>query len=205
MLLCTVNWWSGPGFCSWSRYEYAVDVAGDVAPQASDDLGFGESFLGSALRVGAAPCVVAEAVEHDYVEGIAGVAVAASVESVSVHAAAAGRDRCGAAQMGEGGLGGDPVGVIAGARQELAGDLGADTAKREQVGRDVGDQLGDLVIGFADLLAQLLVTSGESTQGGLGGLRGSPNWRPGRNRAQLAMTSPSAGDAAARATRVGRR
>ena len=73
--------------------EDAVDFAGDVAFQASDDLGFGESFLGAAFGVGAASWVVAEAVEHDDVEGVVGVAVAASVESVSVDAAAAGRDR----------------------------------------------------------------------------------------------------------------
>ena len=64
-------------------------------------------------------------------QGVVGVAVAASVESVSVDAAAAGRDRRGAAQMGECGFGGGPVGVVAGAGQELAGDLGADTAKGE--------------------------------------------------------------------------
>jgi len=143
--------------------------------------------LGSALRVGAASWVVAEPVEHDDVEGVVGVAIAASVESVSVDAAAAGRGRRGTAQMGERGLGGNPVGVVAGAGEELAGDLGADTGKGEQVGRNLADQLGDLGIGFADLLAQLLVASGESTQGGLGGPFGSPSWSPGRNRAQLAM------------------
>ena len=63
-------------------------------------------------------------------------------------------------------------GVVAGAGEELAGDLGADTGKGEQVGRRVDDQLGDAVVGFVDLFAQLLVGSGESTQGGLGGLFG---------------------------------
>jgi hypothetical protein len=170
MLLCIVNWVRGPGFRSWSWYEDVVDLAGDVAFQASDDLGFGESFLGSALGVDAASWVVAEAVEHDDVEGVVGVAVAASVESVSVDTAAAGRDRRDTAQMAELGLGGDPVGVVAGAGQELAGDLGADTGKGEQVGRHLAGQLGDLQVGFADFLAQVLVASGESTQGGLGGL-----------------------------------
>ena len=74
--------------------------------------------------------------------------------------------------MGERGFGGDRVGVVAGAGEELAGDLGADAAEGEQVGRDLTDQLGDLVIGLADLFAQLLVVAGESTQGGLGGLFG---------------------------------
>ena len=54
-------------------------------------------------------------------------------------------------------------GVVAGAGEELAGDLGADPGQGEQVGRDLADQLGDVVIGFADLFAQLLVASGEST------------------------------------------
>ena len=87
-------------------------------------------------------------------------------------AAAAGRDRRDAAQVGERGLGGDPVGVVAGAGQELAGDLGADPGKGEQVA-DVPDELADVLIGFADLFAELLVASGESTQGGLGGLFGA--------------------------------
>jgi hypothetical protein len=77
---------------------------------------------------------VAEPIEDDDVEGVVGVAVAASVESVSVDAAAAGRDRSDTAQMGELGLGGDPVGVVAGAGQELAGDLGTDTAKESRSG-----------------------------------------------------------------------
>ena len=128
--------------------------------------------MGAALDVGAGARVVAEPVEHDDVEGVVGVAVAASVESVSVGAAAAGRDRRDAAQVGERGFGGDPVGVVAGAGEELAGDLGADTGKGEQRGRDLTDQLVELVVGFADLLGQLLVASGESAQRGLGGLFG---------------------------------
>ncbi len=98
--------------------------------------------------------------------------VAVLVVSVSVGAAAAGRDRRDAAQVGERGFGGDAVGVVAGAGEELAGDLGADTANREQVGRDLPDQLGDVQVGFVDFLAELVVAAGESTEGGLGGLCG---------------------------------
>ncbi len=140
--------------------------------------------MGSALCVGAASWVVAEPVADDDVEGVVCVAVAASVESVSVGTAAAGRDGRGAAQVGGCGFGGDPVVVVAGAGEELAGDLGADPGKGEQVGRNVVDQLGDVVVGFADLLAQLLVASGESAQGGLGGLRGVAELAAGANRAQ---------------------
>ena len=111
--------------------EDVVDLAGDVAFQASDDLGFGQAFLGAAFGVGAAAGVVAEPVEHHDVEGVVGVAVAAAVEAVSVGAAAAGRDRGDAAQVGERGFGGDPVGVVAGAGEELAGDFGPDTGEGE--------------------------------------------------------------------------
>jgi hypothetical protein len=40
-------------------------------------------------------------------------------------------------------------------------------------------QLGDLVIGIADLFAELLVASGESTQSGPGGLGGVAELWPG--------------------------
>jgi hypothetical protein len=43
------------------------------------------------------------------------------------------------------------------------------------------------VIGIIDLFAELLVASGESTQGGLGRLGGVAELVAGRNRAQLVM------------------
>ena len=73
MLLCIVKCWSDRFSAEVEGDEDVVDLAGDVAFQASDDLGFGESFVGSALGVGAASGVVAEAVEHDDVEGVVGV------------------------------------------------------------------------------------------------------------------------------------
>jgi hypothetical protein len=99
-------------------------------------------------------------------------AVATSVESVPMGAAAAGWDRGDAAQVCERSFGGEPVGVVAGAGEELAGDLGADAGPGEEVGCGFGDELGDLVVGFGDLLAELLVAAGESPQCGLGGLGG---------------------------------
>jgi len=82
--------------------------------QAPDDLGLEQSPLSAAFGVGAASGVVAESVDHDDVEGLVGVAVAASVEPMSMNAAAAGRDRGDTAQVGERSFGGNPVGVVAG-------------------------------------------------------------------------------------------
>ena len=74
--------------------------------------------------------------------------------------------------MRERSLGGDSSGVVADTGEELAGDLGTDTAQGEQVGCHLGDQVGDLAVGVGDLFAELLVAAGESTQRGLGGLCG---------------------------------
>src|SRR5215204_7576630 len=99
------------------------DLAGDVALQAADDLGLRQAFVGAALGVGAGAGVVAEAAKNDNVERVVGATVAAAVGPVAVGASAAGGDRCGAAEVREGGFGLDPVKVVAGADEHLAGDL----------------------------------------------------------------------------------
>src|SRR6476646_972553 len=81
----------GTRFPQLGRVRGCVDLTGDdVAFQASDDFGFGESLLGSAFGVGGFVGRKTERVAHDDVEGVVGVAVAASVESGVVDAAAAG-------------------------------------------------------------------------------------------------------------------
>ena len=62
--------------------EVGVDLAGDVALEAADDLGLGFSFRGAPLGVGAGSRVRAEAGEHDPPQGVVGLAVAAGVEPV---------------------------------------------------------------------------------------------------------------------------
>ena len=122
----------------WRRQiECVVDLAGDVELQAADDLGLRQAFVGSALGVGAGAWVVAEAAKNDNVERIVGAAVTAAIEPVWVGASAAGGDRRGAAEVREGGFGLDPVKVVAGADEHLAGDLGSNPGK--------GKQGGDLV------------------------------------------------------------
>lgn len=59
--------------------EDAVDLAGDVALEAADDLGLGQALGGAPLDVGAGGCVVAHADQHDAIEGGVGLAVAAAV------------------------------------------------------------------------------------------------------------------------------
>src|SRR5829696_7510841 len=85
------------------------DLAGDVALQAADDLGLRQAFVSAALGLGACGGVLAEAAKNDNVERVVGATVAAAIEPVAVGASAAGGDRCGAAEVREGGFGLDPV------------------------------------------------------------------------------------------------
>src|SRR3712207_9132406 len=68
---------------------------------------------------------------HDAVEGGVGLAVAAAVESMAVRLARGGRDRGGAAEHRERRFGVQPVGVLPGGDQQLAGDVGADPRSEE--------------------------------------------------------------------------
>jgi hypothetical protein len=108
--------------------------------------------VSAALGVGAAAWVVSEAAKNDNVEGIVGATVTAAIEPVSVGASAAGGDRCGAAEVREGGFGLDPVKVVAGGNEYLAGDLGSNSGKGKQGGGDLVHQLMKLLVGFGDLL-----------------------------------------------------
>ena len=63
--------------------EDGVDLAGDVAFQGADDLGFGQSLGGAPLDVGAGGGMVAHADQYDAVQGGVCLAVAATVEAVA--------------------------------------------------------------------------------------------------------------------------
>jgi hypothetical protein len=103
-----------------------VELAGDVALEASDDLFLGQAFGGASFGVGAGAGVPAQAAQHHAVESGVGLTVAAAVEAVPGGLAGRGGNRGGAAEHGERGLGGEPVVVVAGGDQELAGDVCAD-------------------------------------------------------------------------------
>jgi len=69
-----------------------------------------------------------------------------------VGGSAAGGDRRGAAEVREGGFGVDPVKVVAGADEYLAGDFGSNPGKGKQRGGDLVQELMRLLVGFGDLL-----------------------------------------------------
>ena len=73
--------------------ERCVDLAGDVAFEAADDLALALALAGAPLDVGLGRLVVAHADEDDPVERRVGLAVAASVEPVTARLAGRGGDR----------------------------------------------------------------------------------------------------------------
>jgi hypothetical protein len=82
----------------------AVDLAGEVALEASADLSEGASFGASAFDVGAGAGVHAHAGDDGHVQRAVQAPVAAAVDAVADRVAGGGRDRVHAGEAGEGGL-----------------------------------------------------------------------------------------------------
>ena len=81
--------------------ECVVDLAGDVALQAAEDLAFGLALGGASLRVGACALAVAQPADGDEVQCPVGLAVAALVEAVSSRLAGRCGHWAGVAERGE--------------------------------------------------------------------------------------------------------
>jgi hypothetical protein len=93
-------------------------------------------------------------------------AVPAAVETVPpVGLAGPGRDGAGTAELREGGFGADPVGVVAGGGEELAGDVGADPERLDQLGCGLLGERLELAAVDLDLLVELEPPTGERAQG----------------------------------------
>lgn len=95
--------------------------AGDGAFEAAQYLFAVLARGGEAGGVGLGARVAGQADQGDLVQRPVGLSVAAAVESVAVGLPGAGGDRGGAAQGGEGGLGADSAGVVAGAGEQGGG------------------------------------------------------------------------------------
>ena len=108
-----------------------VDLTGEVALAAAPDLGFGQAFCGPSFDIGTGAQAVAHADHHGQVQGAVGVAITTAVQPMPPGSSAGGRDRRRPAQVGEGGLAAEPLGVLTGGDEQLAGMVVAD---REQLG-----------------------------------------------------------------------
>src|SRR3954451_9282354 len=132
--------------------ECVVDLSGDVAFEAGDDFAFAFAFGGAPGDVVDGGLVKAHADDHGPIERAVGLSVPAVVEAVALDGARAGRDRAGAAELGEGGFGVDALGVVAGEDEHLGRGIGADPERLAQArGGGGGELVEDLVV-RADLV-----------------------------------------------------
>src|SRR5215212_4932013 len=121
--------------------EGVVDLAGEVALDAADDLGFGQALFGPPFDIGAGAGTEPHPDDHGQVQGPVGVAVPAAVQPVPAGLARAGRDGGDPAQVGEGGLAAEPLGVLAGGCQQLAGVVVADREQLQEPGSGPTDEV----------------------------------------------------------------
>ena len=103
-----------------------VDLAGDVALQTAHDVELGQALVGPPLHIGPGRRVAAHPDQGDPPQGVVGVAVAAAIQPVAVGPARGRRHGGGAAQVREGRLGAQPLGVVAGGDQQLPGGVDPD-------------------------------------------------------------------------------
>ena len=106
---------------------------------------FGASFGESAFDVDAGALIGAHAGEHDAPQGVVGLPVATSVEPVADGLAGRGVDRGDTAEVGEGRLGGDPFGVVAGGEQQ-GGGVHADARQLEEARGGRSNETGELTV-----------------------------------------------------------
>src|SRR5436309_3183529 len=103
MLLCSSRC-RNRGFVKGQRGKDSVDLTGNVAFEAADDLLLGLALLGAPGYVGPSALVVAHAAQRDHVEGSVGIAVTVTVEPVADGLARRSRNRGNPTQVREGRL-----------------------------------------------------------------------------------------------------
>jgi hypothetical protein len=118
-----------------------VDLWSEVALDAAHDLGFGQAFLGSPFDIGTGAGAEPHPDDNGQVQRLVGVAVAAAVQPVPAGLAGAGRDGGDSAQVGEGGLAAQPLGVLAGGDEQLAGVVVADREQLQEPGSGPTDEV----------------------------------------------------------------
>jgi len=109
-------------------------------------------------------------VNTDAPQGVVGLPVAAPVEPMAGRLAGRGVDRGDPAEVGEGGLGADPVGVVAGGDEQQGGGVGADTLQGQQARGGRCDEPVELAIQAGAVGVDVDDASSEGLHGQLGGI-----------------------------------
>jgi Transposase IS116/IS110/IS902 family len=144
-------------------------LAGEVALEQPQDLLGGLALGGAPLCVGAAGRVDAQSRQGDDPQGAVGLAVTATIQPMADCLARGDRHWTGAAQRGQGGVGSEPVGVVPGGDQQLAGGLDPDAAAGQQPRGGLAGQGDEVRVERGQLGGQDLVAAGQVAQGPVGG------------------------------------
>src|SRR5215207_1571662 len=116
-----------------ARDQHAVDLPGDVAFEAADNLSLALALLCAPRDVFLRATISAHPSQTDHVQRTVGLPVATAVETVPDDLAGGSFDGGDPAQAGEGGLAPQPLGVVAGHDQERRGVVGADARQTDQL------------------------------------------------------------------------
>lgn len=113
----------------WEVFEH---FSGDVAFQDPCDLSHGLAFGESPGDVVAGLLIVAHPGDHHVIQSGVGLPVAAPVEPVSFRLPRRGGDGSDSAEVGPGGFGSDPLGVVSCSDEEFGGGVVADPVDLEE-------------------------------------------------------------------------
>ena len=151
-------------------HDALVDLSRKEAFQAPDDLAFGSAIGGASGDVVAGGLVESHADDDGAIEGGVGVAVAASIEAVPAGGhPGRGRDRARAAELREGGVRTNPVGVIAEDDQQLGRGVGAHTEALAEGRCCLGREAREVLVVYRHFLGESDPAAGKRPERVLGG------------------------------------
>ena len=185
-------------------HDSLVDLAGEEAFEASNDLTRGPAVRRAASHVFDGRLVEPHADEHGSIEGGVGVSVTAPIEPMPAGGPPGrGRDRTGAAQLRERGFGANPVGVIAEEDQHLGRGAGADPEALTKRGRRLGREAHEVPVVRRDFLVEGDPAAGKCPEGVPGG--GGGGVEGARSEASAAREESVGGEVLERFSQSGRR
>ena len=155
-------------------HDALVNLSREEAFQAADDVAFGPASGEASGDVVAGRLVEWHPDDDGSIEGRVGVSVAASIEAVPPGGhPRRGRDRAGAAELREGGLRTNPVGVIAEDDQQLSRGVDAHTEALAEGRCCRGGETREVLVVQRDFLGESHPPTGERPEGVLGGCLGA--------------------------------
>ena len=150
-------------------HDALVDLAGQEAFEAPDDLASGPAVSGPSRDVINSPLMVPHADDDGSIQGSVDLSVAAPIEAVPAGGhPRRGWDRTRAAEFREGGFRANPVGVIAEDDQHLGRGVGADPEARTEGGRRLGRESREVPVVRRNFIGEGDPAAGERPEGVLG-------------------------------------